>query len=97
MKKVMLVICLFAVIAILSGCVNWEKRMINAGYSPDYSKGWAEGRESASAAECIVGNYWKKNVYMYDNNSQYNQGWNDGFAAGRANNESIRGVLNSSR
>ena len=96
-NKIVICIAMVGIIFTLSGCVNHEARLIKAGYPPSYAKGWAEGDESAAAAERVMGYYWKKDVRLYDADSQYKQGWDDGFAAGRANQESIRSSLNSSR
>ena len=63
----------------LAACGSVEDALIERGLPPAYAEGYADG--CASGKEVAGGLFAKarKDASRYDTNSQYAQGWNEGF------------------
>jgi len=88
MKKRIIIIC--TIIIFLVGCLTSPREgFIKAGYDPNYADGYEQGWFSGHVAAGYPYCSFQKNTHRYENDSQYKQGWNDGFAVGKGRYESI--------
>jgi hypothetical protein len=90
MKRVIFAICLMLIVSV-GGCpptINREQ-WIKAGYDSNYVDGYEDGQYSGYVAAGHPYSHFQKNTYRYENDSQYRQGWNDGFAVAKGSYESI--------
>ena len=88
MKKILIIICLM--IIFLVGCLTSPREdFIKAGYDPNYADGYEHGWFSGHVAAGYPYCSFQKNTHRYENDSQYKQGWDDGFAVGKGRYESI--------
>jgi len=89
MKKAML--CTICLLLIASGCPPLidKEQWLKAGYDPNYVDGYADGHSSGLVAGGHPYSHFQKDTHRYENDSQYRQGWNDGFAVGKGSYESI--------
>jgi len=61
------------------GCASTSEMMMQQGYGPDYSHGYEDGCKSGRKAGGSMFDQFTKNVRLYDSDSKYREGWNDGF------------------
>jgi uncharacterized lipoprotein NlpE involved in copper resistance len=82
MKKA--VVALLAVSFFLAGCSSINRNgLLAAGYSNEYVDGYVDGY---SAGCHMVGHpfyQFVRDIGRYDENHQYQKGWNDGFTIAR--------------
>ncbi len=69
------VCCLF----VTSGCVSQKDNMIKQGYPLPYADGFDDGCHSGKKAGGSMFDQFKKDVRRFEADSQYAQGWSDGF------------------
>lgn len=69
------VCCLVA----FSGCVSQKEAMIKEGYPLSYADGFDDGCHSGNKAGGSMFDQFKKDVRRFESDSQYSQGWSDGF------------------
>ena len=62
-----------------SGCVSQKELMIQQGYPLAYADGFDDGCHSGNKAGGSLFDQFKKDVNRFENDSQYAQGWSDGF------------------
>lgn len=65
----------------LVGCATEAERMAKEGYPPGYTHGYDDGCHSGKMAGGNVFEHMKKDVHRYGSDSDYKQGWDDGFGA----------------
>ena len=84
---------------LLSGCVPQfnKEQWIKAGYDPIYVDGYEHGRLSGLVAAGHPYSHFQKDTHRYENDSQYKQGWNDGFTVAKGDYESIGRAASASR
>jgi len=63
--------------------------MIRRGFSESYATGYDDGTNSGSLAGGNPYAVFKKDPNRYDSDSQYRQGWNDGFQVAKGRYESL--------
>jgi len=88
MKKT---ICCLILLSIV-GCNTNDVRtqMINRGFSASYSDGYADGCASGYVAAGHPYYTFTKDTYRFETDSQYQQGWTDGFNVAKGSYESIQ-------
>ena len=94
-KVIILTICF----VLVSGCpplINKEQ-WVNAGYDSNYVDGYKDGQLSGYVAAGHPYSHFQKDTYRYDNDSQYRQGWNDGFAVAKGSYESVGRAISAPR
>lgn len=74
----------------LSGCASQKEIMINKGYPPDYAQGYQDGCASGNNAAGSMMDQFSKDVRLYKDNSNYHQGWNDGYKQCKAKQEAFQ-------
>ena len=81
MKKVhqlLIITAICSVIALL-GCVTQKESMVKQGYPLAYADGFDDGCHSGKKAGGSMFDQFKKDVIRFQQDSQYAQGWSDGF------------------
>ena len=75
-----------------ASCVSTHDRLIRQGYSEGYASGYDDGERSgyAAAGNSLYG--LAKDANRFDSDSQYRQGWNDGFQIGKGQMEHMEAV-----
>ena len=63
----------------ISGCVSQKESMIKQGYPLAYADGFDDGCHSGNKAGGSMFDQFKKDVRRFESDSQYSQGWSDGF------------------
>lgn len=63
----------------VSGCATEAERMAQQGYPPAYTLGYDDGCHSGKMAGGNMFEHMKKDVRRYGADSQYKQGWDDGY------------------
>jgi hypothetical protein len=63
----------------LSGCTSQKELMVQQGYPLAYADGFDDGCHSGNKAGGSLFDQFKKDVNRFDDDSQYAQGWSDGF------------------
>jgi flagellar biosynthesis/type III secretory pathway protein FliH len=81
---------------ILSGCATERETMIQQGYPPAYADGYDDGCHSGKAAAGSMFDHFTKNVQRFSSDSQYAQGWKDGFNQCKAKQEALQKQHDSS-
>ncbi len=74
----------------LFGCVSQKEAMIKQGYSPVYAEGFQDGCGSGENAAGSIADQFKKDVQSYNDNSDYRQGWNDGYKQCKAKQDAFQ-------
>lgn len=77
---------------VMSGCppiIN-RTQWIAAGYDSAYVDGYVDGQYSGYVAAGHPYSHFQKNTHRYEDDSQYRQGWNDGFSVAKGSYESIQ-------
>ena len=64
--------------------------MIKQGYPPAYAKGYENGCSSGNNAAGSILDHYKKDIQSYKQNSNYRQGWNDGYKQCKAKQDSLQ-------
>ena len=62
-----------------SGCISQKEIMLQQGYPLAYADGFDDGCHSGNKAGGSLFDQFKKDVNRFENDSQYAQGWSDGF------------------
>lgn len=78
MKKLLI---LFVVVGLLVGCSGVPLNQVPSG-SYVYQQGYQDGYKSGEASEGYVYSRFTKNHDLYKMNSEYRNGWEDGFRMG---------------
>lgn len=71
---------LVILVLLLAGCVSDQQNLLRQGYDPAYAQGFNDGGQSGLRA---AGNPWAsfhKDTHRFESDSQYHQGWQDGYA-----------------
>ncbi len=63
----------------LSGCMSQKEEMIREGYPASYADGFDDGCHSGKKAGGNMFEQFKKDTRRFEYDSQYAQGWSDGF------------------
>ncbi len=81
MKKVhqLLIITAICSVIALFGCVTQKESMVKQGYPLAYADGFDDGCHSGKKAGGSMFDQFKKDVTRFQQDSQYAQGWSDGF------------------
>ena len=81
MKKINRLVTAIAAscLLLLSGCATQKETMIKEGYPLAYAEGFDDGCHSGRKAGGNMFEQFKKDVRRFDKDSQYAQGWSDGF------------------
>jgi len=87
------IILLNLVILLLTGCISTRERMINAGYNPSYVDGYCDGESSGYFAARNPYYQFRKDTYRFDADSQYRQGWTDGYDTAKTGYQSVGQML----
>ena len=64
---------------LLSGCATQKQTMIKEGYPLSYAEGFDDGCHSGNKAGGSLFDQFKKDTRRFEQDSQYAQGWSDGF------------------
>lgn len=78
------------IILTLGGCISIREQMLNAGFPAAYVDGYEQGHASGQKAAGYVYARFQKDTYRFERDSQYQQGWSDGFEVGKTSYGSIR-------
>ena len=62
-----------------SGCTSQKESMIKQGYPLSYADGFDDGCHSGNKAGGSMFDQFKKDVRRFEVDSQYAQGWSDGY------------------
>ena len=62
-----------------SGCTSQKENMIKQGYPLSYADGFDDGCHSGNKAGGSMFDQFKKDVRRFEVDSQYAQGWSDGY------------------
>lgn len=76
-------------VLLLAGCMSDQESLLRQGYDPAYAQGFNDGGQSGSRA---AGNIWTafhKDTHRFESDSQYRQGWQDGFVLRKSQYEAI--------
>ena len=65
--------------AFLASCVSQKEGMVKEGYPVSYADGFDDGCHSGKKAGGNMFEQFKKDVRRFEYDSQYGQGWSDGF------------------
>lgn len=82
-----------ALVLVLTACAGDMERATDRAPSrptQQYHDGYAEGCDSGYAAAGHPYYRYRKNAVRFDSGTQYQQGWNDGFAKCKASDENPR-------
>ncbi len=77
-------------LAVGSGCISIREQMLKRGFDPSYVDGYEQGYASGQSAAGHIYAQFQKDTHRFERDSQYQQGWSDGFQVGKARFESIR-------
>ncbi|NMQ21408.1 hypothetical protein E4P82_20690 [Candidatus Competibacter phosphatis] len=61
------------------GCATQKETMIKEGYPLSYAEGFDDGCHSGNKAGGSLFDQFKKDTRRFEQDSQYAQGWSDGF------------------
>ena len=73
-----------------SGCASQKEIMIQQGYPLAYADGFDDGCHSGNKAGGSLFDQFKKDVNRFEKDSQYAQGWSDGFRQCESEQEAIQ-------
>lgn len=92
MKAIYLLTFVFLVgcLVITSGCVTQKEVMVQQGYPLSYADGFDDGCHSGEKAGGSMFDQFKKDVRRFTTDSQYAQGWSDGFRQCETEQESLQ-------
>jgi len=68
--------------------MSTRERMLQRGYDPAYVDGFTAGESSGHAAGGNMYTPFTKDTHRFEDDSQYKQGWTDGFQYGKGRSES---------
>jgi len=74
----------------LSGCVSQKDSMVKQGYPLAYADGFDDGCHSGKKAGGSLFDQFKKDVNRFQKDTQYSQGWSDGFRQCETEEESLQ-------
>ncbi len=84
---------------LFSGCGMWDcpqpPNLTKVGYDANYIAGYNDGWPSGWAAGSYLYCCFKKDTHRYENDSQYKQGYDDGFTMGKGKSEAVDRVARS--
>ncbi len=81
MKKVVVALL---VLSFVAGCASMDRQgLLAAGYSSEYADGYVDGYSAGCHAAGHPLCRFTRNVVRYEQDRQYNHGWNDGFTIAR--------------
>ena len=89
-KTVVTIIPAFLVILYLTGCASQKEIMLKQGYPPAYAEGYQDGCNSGNNAAGSIVDQFKKNIQRYEQDSNYRQGWDDGYKQCKAKQDSFQ-------
>lgn len=72
------------------GCVTQKETMIKQGYPMSYADGFDDGCHSGKKAGGSMFDQFKKDVRRFQKDTQYAQGWSDGFRQCETEQESLQ-------
>lgn len=75
---------------VMTGCVSQKENMIQQGYPLAYADGFDDGCHSGKKAGGLLFEQFKKDVTRFEVDTQYAQGWSDGFRQCETEQESIQ-------
>ena len=86
-----IIIIMLLMVTLLSGCYmtmdrkfrSRREQMLNQGQSVEYIDGYDAGYVSGQWADNYTYCHFKLNPHRYDSDSQYKQGWDDGYRDGK--------------
>jgi hypothetical protein len=70
---------LVCAVIVCAGCATTGQEMTAKGYPPHYADGFDDGCHSGRKAGGSLFDQFKKDVSRFERDSQYAQGWSDGF------------------
>ena len=90
MKTYTTILFITILVCIFSGCASIREQMLGAGFDENYVDGYEQGHSSGfHAAGHPYYRFWK-DTHRYEVDSQYRQGWDDGFSVAKGQYDSIR-------
>ena len=75
---------------LLPGCATQKETMIKQGYPLAYAEGFDDGYRSGYKAGGNMFEKFKKDIRRFEHDSQYAQGWSDGFRQCESEQEAIQ-------
>ena len=76
--------------ATMTGCASQKESMIKQGYPLAYAEGFDDGCHSGRKAGGSLFDQFKKDIRRFEIESQYAQGWSDGFRQCESEQEAIQ-------
>ncbi len=89
-KTVGIIVTLLFVILCLTGCASQKEMMIRQGYPPAYAEGYQDGCTSGNNAAGSIMDQFRKNVQQYQQDTNYRQGWDDGYKQCKAKQDAFQ-------
>jgi len=74
----------------LTGCVSQKETMIQQGYPLAYADGFDDGCHSGKKAGGSLFDQFRKDAERFQIDSQYSQGWSDGFRQCESEQEALQ-------
>lgn len=68
-----------SLLLLLSGCATQKETMLEEGYPLAYAEGFDDGCHSGNKAGGSLFDEFRKDVARFSRESEYAQGWSDGF------------------
>ena len=75
---------------LLPGCATQKETMIKEGYPLPYADGFEDGCHSGRKAAGSLFDQFKKDINRFESETQYAQGWSDGFRQCESEQEAIQ-------
>jgi len=90
MNTLKVVISVMVSTILLNGCVSQKESMIQQGYPLAYADGFDDGCHSGRKAGGSILDDFRKDVTRFSSDTQYAQGWSDGFRQCETEQEAIQ-------
>lgn len=89
--RVFLLVLLIGSSLVSTSCTSdgTRNQMLRQGYDPSYSSGFADGESSGYVAAGHPYYRFTKDTKRFESDSQYRQGWNDGFQVAKGRYDAI--------
>ena len=91
MKNILFIILFILTVLFTTGCISIKDQLIENGYSIRYSEGFADGNSSGQASGGYIYAKFKRDMSRFKD-TEYSQGWQDGFRYGKGRQDSIRSM-----
>ncbi|WP_198589527.1 hypothetical protein [Shewanella sp. 10N.286.51.B7] len=90
MKSKIILLLIPLSLLIITACQSTRDSMVEQGYPLAYADGFQDGCDSGNKAGGSLFDQFKKDVTRFNNETDYAQGWSDGFRQCETEQESIQ-------